>query len=287
MRLKRWWVGGASAVLLCACADGPGPILFVAPDVEVERAMAPDGYEAPSYASESSVPPEHRWAEVYSHRERVSWESNTATGYGSMEYFGNRGRVTLELQVLNGYSTVGTTRTEREQPDLVPAPRIMGIPLPYTVPESCGQTANLSAVYSARTVLVIDTRLTEIGPHIVPGHAFAAQPACPDPDPGCGSPDEYMTSMSPAPAPGAKASPDGYLYDPYDPGYGSGTASDCSPGAGGSGEDSSGGSKESFPEMCSAAGGKLYYDYGCIEKYNWDKATWETIWCGTYAVCET
>lgn len=290
MRRQRWLVGGAGAVLLAACADGPGPVVSIAPDADVQRAVAPDGYEAPSYSSASAVPPDYAWAEVRSHRERVAWDANTATGYGSMEYFGNRGRIALELQVLNGYSTVGTTRTEREQPDFLPAARMLGIPLPYSVPTTCGQTANLSAVYSARTVLFIDTRLTEVGPHVVPGHASGAQPECPEPDPEdpCGGPGEYMTSLTPAPAPGANASPDGYLYDPYDPGYGSSTTSGCSGGGGGGGGGDSGGdSGETFPQMCSALGGKLYYDYGCIEKYNWETGHWDPIWCGTYAVCET
>lgn len=286
MRRHRWLVG---AVLLAACADMPGPVLTATPGGAVQRAVAPDGHEAPSYSSESAVPPEYAWAEVRGHRERVTWDANTATGYGSMEYFGNRGRIVLDLQVLSGYSTVGSIRTEREQPDFIPAARVLGIPLPYSVPTTCGQTANLSATYSARTVLFIDSRLTEVGPHIVPGHASAAQPACPEPDPEpCGDgPGEHMTSVSPAPAPGANARPDGFLYDPYDPGYDTGTYSGCDGGGGGGGGEAGDIPEESFPQMCDAWGGKLYYDYGCIEKYNQDTGNWDPVWCGTYAVCET
>jgi hypothetical protein len=281
----RWFVGGAAAMLLASCADRPGPVLSIAPGTEVKREVAPDGYEAPSYASESSVPPEYLWAEVRSHRERVSWEGNQALGYGSMEYFGNRGRIELILQVLHSYSTVGSTRTERERADILPAIRVMGIPLPYTVPESCGQTANMVALYSARTILFVDTKITEVGPDIADGHTSGNQPECPPPgSEGCGStgpgedPD-YPTSISPAP--GASASPDGYLYDPYDPGYGSDTPSGCPGGS------TDGGSEPTFAAMCGSWGGKLYYDYGCIEQYNAARGQWEEIWCGTYATCET
>lgn len=287
MRRYRWFVGGAAATLLAACADRPDPVLSVAPGVEVKRAVAPDGYEAPSYPDESSVPPEYLWAEVRNHQERVSWEGNRVTGYGRMDYFGNRGQIELELQVLHRYSTVGSTRTEHERADYLPAGRTMGIPLPYTVPESCGQTANLKAMYSARTIIFFETGLTEVGPHRVPGHASGNQPACPPPDPGdCGGTGpgpgaDYPTSVSPAP--GANASPDGYLYDPYDPGYGSDAPSGCTGGSGGEGSSP----EPTFAAMCGSWGGKLYYDYGCIERYNVARGQWEEVWCGTYATCET
>lgn len=283
----RWFVGGAAATLLAACADRPGPVLSVAPDVEVKRAVAPDGYEAPSYPDESAVPPEYLWAEVLSHQERVSWEGNRVTGYGRMDYFGNRGRIQLDLQVLHRYSTVATTRTEHERADYLPAVRVMGIPLPYTVPESCGQTANLQATYTARTVIFFETRLTEVGPHIVGGPANGSQPACPPPDPddcggtGPGPGTDYPTSVSPAP--GANASPDGYLYDPYDPGYAADAPSGCAGGSGGEGRSP----EPTFAAMCGSWGGKLYYDYGCIEQYNVARGQWEEVWCGTYATCET
>lgn len=285
MRGSRWLVSGFAAGMLAACADRQSPVFSATPEPLVESAVAPDGYEAPVYASEASVPPEYSLAEVRSHRERVRWEGSSASGYGSMEYFGNRGRIALEMQVLRGWSTVGTTRTEREQPDLLPAQRVMGIPLSYNLPEDCGQTANLSAVFTARTVLFIDTRITEIGPHIVGGQASATQPACPEPDPCVEDPGEYMNSMSPAPAPGSHAAPDGFLYDPYDPGYESSTTSGCTEGGEGAGGEAESG--ESFAEMCSSLGGTLYYDYGCIEQYDSNTGQWETIWCGTYAVCET
>lgn len=75
-------------------------------------------------------------------------------------------------------------------------------------------------------------------------------------------------------------------YDPYDP------SCDGS-GGGGAGDDGDGGSRGddggemTFPEMCSSLGGRLYYDYLCLEE--WDEATREyvTVWCGTAAICET
>lgn len=106
-------VGMAGGVLLAACVDTQGPVLSVSPGADWSFAVAPDGHEAPSYRSESEVPPEYLYARVYSHREHVTWESNRVTGYGAMEYFGNRGRMDLELQILNGYSTVASPRDFR------------------------------------------------------------------------------------------------------------------------------------------------------------------------------
>ncbi|HEX6371146.1 MAG TPA: hypothetical protein VF006_19665 [Longimicrobium sp.] len=109
-----------------------------------------------------------------------------------------------------------------------------------------------------------------------------------DPEGGCGG-GEYMTSVSPV-GPVADADPtDGMsseYYDPYDP--------DCSGGGGGSGgtgddEESGGdaGGDLTFPELCSLLGGKLYYDYVCLEQWNARTGEYETVWCGTAAICET
>ena len=42
-----------------------------------------------------------------------------------------------------------------------------------------------------------------------------------------------------------------------------------------------------FPELCSSLGGKLYYDYLCLEQWNEETGAYETVWCGTAAICET
>lgn len=281
MQRYRRVMGMAGGALLAACADTQGPALSVSPSTASSFAVAPDGHEALSYSSESEVPPEYLYARVHGHREHVTWESSQVTGYGAMEYFGNRGRMDLELHILTGYSTVATPRDYREQSDILPLRRVLGQGLPFSVPETCGQTANLTVQYSARTIIFIDSRLTEIGPHIVSGHASGSQPSCPSDPGGSGTcrtdSGENVSSAGP--------SPDGYMYDPYDPGYE--TPSGCT-GGGSSGETGIGsGSEETFPEMCTSLGGTLYYDYGCFEAFNTETATWETIWCGTIAVCET
>lgn len=120
---------------------------------------------------------------------------------------------------------------------------------------------------------------------------FGGYPSLIPSDPGsggCGG--EYVTSISPV---GTWGSPhlsyettDEY-YDPYDPGCGG--SGDGGGGAGGDGDGYSGNDGESmtFPELCSSLGGKLYYDYVCLEQWNEEKGDYETVWCGTAAICET
>jgi hypothetical protein len=110
-----------------------------------------------------------------------------------------------------------------------------------------------------------------------------------DPDGGgCGG-GEYMTSVSPVGSSIARSGPNSELasepYNPYDPecsGGGSGGGGDD--GGGGSGGDSG---EMTFPQLCSSLGGKLYYDYVCLEQWNEKTGAYETVWCGTAAICET
>ena len=74
-------------------------------------------------------------------------------------------------------------------------------------------------------------------------------------------------------------------YDPYvsDP-EGEAAAADCSDTPGGGGSSTPG---MSFPETCSTLGGTLYYDYVCLQVWNAAAGQYESVWCGTAAICET
>jgi hypothetical protein len=213
-----------------------------------------------------------------------------ASGYASMEYVGNRGEHEMEMQILHGYSTVATARMPpRIASDYMPWRRVMGTPLEYSLPESCGQTANLSVVHRAKTIVLYNFTITTIGRDEVQGQASATQPDCSPPVTGCEPKDaESMTSILPA-EPDRDISPDNFAYDPYDPGAEQ-TVS-CTGGGGGGDTGGWGGSESgmggSFAETCGSLGGNLYYDYGCLETYNSETQKWEQAWCGTIAVCET
>lgn len=115
-------------------------------------------------------------------------------------------------------------------------------------------------------------------------------------DPGTGGGcegGEYMSSVSQVGSWAGASDPADELsaesYDPYDPdcsggGEGSGGIGDGEGESSGSGGD---GGEMTFPELCSALGGKLYYDYVCLEQWNEKTGEYETVWCGTAAICET
>lgn len=95
---------------------------------------------------------------------------------------------------------------------------------------------------------------------------------------GCGDP-AYMTGVGPDTASVQPISLYESSYDPYDPGP------PLCGGGGGSGRDGS--KEETFPEACSSLGGKLYYDYICLQLWNESTGSYETVWCGVAAICET
>jgi hypothetical protein len=110
-----------------------------------------------------------------------------------------------------------------------------------------------------------------------------------DPGGGCGG-GEYMTSISPVGAWAGGGEPEHELsseyYDPYDPDCG-GSAGGPTGGAGAGGSDGDDSGSMTFPELCSSLGGKLYYDYICLEQWDDRTGEYETVWCGTAAICET
>lgn len=93
---------------------------------------------------------------------------------------------------------------------------------------------------------------------------------------GCAGADEHMTA----------AGGDADIVDPdYDP-Y-SASVQTCGGGGGPGGSEEGDWGGKSFAEFCSSANGKLYYDFACLEVWNEDKGSYETVWCGTAAFCET
>jgi hypothetical protein len=115
------------------------------------------------------------------------------------------------------------------------------------------------------------------------GGYVKTNPSAPGSGSGCGDSD-YMTSISPIDPWTGGSSPAYELsredYDPYDPGCGGS-------GGGTPGEGGDDGDDLTFPELCSSLGGKLYYDYMCLEQWNQATGEYDTVWCGTAAVCET
>jgi hypothetical protein len=288
MRIRHAWItlGSLPVIASWGCGgDLANPQLGLPPG-RGQAMMAPDGMEAPGYSSASEVPAEYTLAEIRRADARVAWSGSTAVAYSSMEYLGNRGKQTLHLDVLHDYTTVASTSLVQTDGGLLPLWRTMGTPLQYAVPNDCGQLANLTVQYEAQVVVFVQTAFTEVGADYTTRSVRASQPDCPEPDPGScvGSGGEYMTSL--LAVPGRDAPVDGLLYDPYDPGASATPSGDCE-GSGSGGGGGPGGEEKSLPEVCGDLGGKLYYDYGCIEQYDYASGTWYTIWCGSYAVCET
>jgi hypothetical protein len=89
---------------------------------------------------------------------------------------------------------------------------------------------------------------------------------------GCGGGAEYVTDI------GGDADIASPTYDPY-------SAEPQSCGTGGS--PGSAGDTPTFAEICGSLDGKLYYDYLCLDVWNEKTKTYETVWCGTAAFCET
>lgn len=284
MVLRLGMVVGAGLLVAAGCADGgrgPAHPLASAAADEVHALPSMGG----QYPTLEEVPPEQRVATVYSSNQRVRWDGNMASGYASMEYFGNRGEHEMEMQILHGYSTVATARMPpRIVSDYMPWRRVMGTPLEYALPESCGQTANLSVVHRAKTIVLYNFTITTIGRDEVQGQASMAQPDCSPPPTGCAPKDsDSMTGILPV-DPNREVSPDNFAYDPYDPG--SEQTVSCG-GGGGTGEGSGGSMGGSFAATCGSLGGTLHYDYGCLEAYDPETQKWNQVWCGTIAVCET
>lgn len=101
---------------------------------------------------------------------------------------------------------------------------------------------------------------------------------------GCGGEDFMTGANTDSVGPLASSIYDGG-YDPYSPeepssGCGGGT------GAGNTGGNT-GSSGETFAATCSSLGGKLYYDFFCLEVWNESTGEYKTIWCGVAAFCET
>lgn len=292
MGIRRGKRFGLGLLLLTGCADArlaPSANPLAPTTVESVDALWGTGG---AYPPLEEVPLESRVATVYSSQQSVRWDGNVASGYGHMDYFGNRGEHQFEMHILHGYATVATARSQpRVVQDYLPWRRIMGSPFEFSAAEDCGQTVNLYVTHRAKTIVIYNSTITTIGLDEDQAQESARQPDCSPPPPGgCGpGGGENLTSLLPA-DPNRELSPENFAYDPYDPGAqqtvscgGGGTGGGTGDGSGGDGSDSGG----SFAETCGSLGGKLYYDYGCLEAFDPETQEWEQVWCGTIAVCET
>jgi hypothetical protein len=141
-------------------------------------ALAPDGHEAPVFASMDEVPPGWR-ARVWGESSRADWTGSTAGVYAFMYYTGNRISQTMNLSVVHGYSTVATappvTRTAWH---ILPYDGVLGVPMSFSVAETCGQVANLVTQHTAKVVLFIQLSFLELDDASAFSQGAARQPAC-------------------------------------------------------------------------------------------------------------
>lgn len=279
MRRHPWALVPIVACGLAGCADDgrlANPTLALPPTM-IQASIAPDGGEAPSFGSIEEVPPEYQGARIISANVRVQWSGSTALAYSSMTYYGNRGEQHLKLQVLHDVSTVGSTELSQFDAALLPSERAMGTPLQFALPNACGQTVNVDAHYAASVVIIANYSWLQVSKQTTNRSAYARQASCSD-TPRCDDPigDDSMTGFAPE-----GSAVDGVFYNPYDPGEAESTSSSC---PGGSSGDSDG---SDFASTCSSLGGALSYEFGCLEEWDATTSEWVTVWCGTYAVCET
>jgi len=164
---RRWTpvVAAVCSFTLAACADDAGP-MTPAPHQPggVRTDIAPDGGQAPSYASMSDVPEDMLFAHISNPSATVHWEGAQAVAHGTMAYYANRARMNLTLTVVHGYSTVGTWTSQWKSLDHTFAfPwRNATAPLAPTTSRDCGQTADIGVDFEAFIVAFITSQFTEI-----------------------------------------------------------------------------------------------------------------------------
>jgi hypothetical protein len=196
-RLKAFAVAWCAAVAGCADITQSNSTIPVPTTRGNQQAtvMADDG-EVPWFSDESEVPPEYS-AEVLSVRATVAWDGYLAKGYGSSEWKGNRGVLTLSMNILNGTSSVASLLREYPQGYLIPARYVIGQPLEYAVSTNCDHIANFSATQEARTKLGIGEHFITLGPSTGEASAYALQPACQkEEDPDAPPPEEESSGPS-------------------------------------------------------------------------------------------
>jgi hypothetical protein len=170
----------ATAVVGCADITQPGriPAPSTGPNQQA-TIITDDGQELPYFENESQVPQDYT-AYVRSVRARVQWNDRIAEGYGSSEWYGNRGVMKLTLSILHGTSHVASPSEEFPQASIFPQEHIKGQPYQYTVGSSCDHTANFDVKQTAKTTYWAGDLGTVSQPASAGfARADAAQPACP------------------------------------------------------------------------------------------------------------
>lgn len=181
-RWRRIMVAVCTATAAVGCADITQPGRIPAPSTGPNHQatiITDDGQELPYFENESQVPDNYT-PYVKSVRARVQWNNKIAEGYGSSEWYGNRGVMKLTLGILHGTSHVASPSEEFPQATIFPQAQIKGQPFQYTVGSSCDHTANFDVLQSARTTYWAGAWGT-INQTASPGFAQAAatQPSCP------------------------------------------------------------------------------------------------------------
>ncbi len=192
MRIRRRKVGRsllaavAVALALPGCeADTTAP--EKTPDATaVQATTVTDGSGAPNYGSLDEVPPSFKFAKVNVMDARVGWDGSLVQGYGMMQYFGDRARISFNLKVVHDFTTTITDSYTVTHESLLPDWQVLGAPYEMMTGSDCGQTANLAIDFSASTVVLVDWALTTIGSDADNAQTHAPQPQCPTSPPAGG-----------------------------------------------------------------------------------------------------
>lgn len=207
--------------LLAGCAEH-GVLSSPTALSEPQLTVAPDGYDTPTFGSVEEVPPEFLFAEVRNEAATMQWTDKTAKAWAKHEYFANRGTLAFDLTLLYDVQTVAhVTPAPKDAGSWYPTWRTMEDDLVFAVDKSCGHTANLRVLFTAKSVVFVASAFTTFGTASKTLNRPAAQPNC-NCD-GGGS--------------GAIEPPSRQSYDPYsptgDPYISTSTSDDCSGGDGG------------------------------------------------------
>lgn len=178
-RAVRRWLTGFGLATLVGCTENAAVTSPALSPAAAHPMIAPDGTEMLSYNSISEVPPAYAIAEVRSWDTQFGLDGTLASGYGLMHWYGTEGRIDFGMSVLEGTSKVIEVHQSQASPSHAwPDAYMTGGPFRYTLGKSCGQTANLTAGYSARTRVLIQMSITELGHDFKSETKAAAQPAC-------------------------------------------------------------------------------------------------------------
>lgn len=143
-------------------------------------AIANDGEEAASFPTEQDIPTHLQLAKIERAIVSTRWNDAELRSRAEMEYFGNRGSMTFNLHI-QGASGVVTPPpfTSHTTSTFMPQWWVSSHPYWFTTAAACGQTANVSVAFHARTILVV-----EVGPYSLQWNdqkgdaASAVQPEC-------------------------------------------------------------------------------------------------------------